>query len=65
MAVTDNYSFIIAPPPPGEYVIEYSWMLEGDPVPWMGTYEITVMAPQVIEPEATPNASPEAATPVA
>jgi hypothetical protein len=65
LAVTDNYSFIIAPPPPGEYVIEYSWMLEGDPVPWMGTYEITVMAPQVIEPEATPNASPEAATPVA
>jgi len=55
LAVAEGYSFIIAPLPPGEYEIVTS----------SGAYRVIVEAPQVIEPEATPVASPEAATPVA
>lgn len=48
LAVADGYSFIIAPLPPGEYEIVTS----------SGAYRVIVEAPQVIEPEATPGATP-------
>ncbi len=58
--VNDAYNLLIAPPGPGTYQIEVSF---GPDV--VVTYQVSVEAPQVIEPEATPGASPEAATPVA
>jgi len=58
--VNDAYNLLIAPPAPGTYEIVLTM---GPDV--LVTYEITVVAPQVIEPEASPGASPEAATPVA
>ena len=64
LAVADDYGFIIAPPSPGEYEITTSALFEGEFT--LGrTFRVIVEAPQVIEPEATPVASPEAATPVA
>lgn len=57
-SVSDTYSFIIAPPEPGEYTIEVSGTLDGEA--WSATGIVLVTEPQVIMPEA----SPEAATPV-
>jgi hypothetical protein len=48
LAVAEGYSFIVAPPPPGEYEIVTS----------TGVYRVIVEAPQIIEPEATPGATP-------
>jgi len=59
--VADGYSFLIAPPPPGEYDIEVSTQFEDDDAPFAVAITVVVEAPQIIEPEA----SPEAATPVA
>ena len=66
LAVANSYSFIIAPPPPGEYEITLTadFTAVGGEV-LTGTTRVIVEAPQVIEPAATPGASPEAATPVA
>jgi len=63
LSVADDYSFIIAPPAPGEYEIAVSGVYGEDSIG--GTFRVIVEAPQVIEPAATPVASPEAATPVA
>jgi hypothetical protein len=51
LAVAESYSFIIAPPPPGEYEIVY-W-LPGEPEEVFSTVTLRVEAPQVIEPPAT------------
>ena len=64
LSVADGYSFIIAPPPPGEYEIVISTTFDGTDT-FTGTIHITVEEPQVIEPQAIPEGSPEAATPVA
>ncbi len=58
--VNDAYSLLLAPPAPGAYEI---LVMDGPTV--VVTYQITVEVPQVIEPQATPGGSPEAATPVA
>jgi hypothetical protein len=63
--VADGYAFIIAPPPPGEYEISVSTQFEGDEAPLGVTMTVIVAEPQIIEPEASPEGSPEAATPVA
>jgi len=60
LAVSDGYSFIIAPPPPGTYEVVVSTTFDGAGT-FTGTIRITVEEAQVIEPEA----SPEAATPAA
>jgi hypothetical protein len=65
LAVFDAYTFIITPPPPGEYEIVVSAAFGEGADPFTIPYRVIVEAPQVIEPEATPVASPEAATPVA
>jgi hypothetical protein len=53
-SVSDSYSFIIAPPPPGEYEISTSAMHPDRPEPWaMTTVNLVVEAPQVIEPATT------------
>jgi hypothetical protein len=62
--VADGYAFIIAPPPPGEYAITVSTQFEGDEAPLAVTMTVVVQEPLIIEPEATPGASPVAATPV-
>ena len=59
--VNDAYGFLIAPPAPGTYEIVI--MDGGGGV--LVTYQVSVQAPQIIEPEAAPEGSPEAATPVA
>jgi hypothetical protein len=59
-SVTDGYAFIIAPPPPGDYEIKASIMFEADDAVYDTTINLTVTAPQVIEPEASPVASPVA-----
>lgn len=57
-SVSESYSFLIAPLPPGEHEIVVS-ALYGEQT--LGrTYRVRVQAPQVIEPEATP----ETGTPV-
>ena len=48
-SVADSYSFIIAPPPPGEYEISTSAMHPDTPEPWAMTVNLVVEAPQVIE----------------
>ncbi len=52
-AVSEGYSFIIAPPPPGEYEITGSTQLAGEPEPFSLTITVVVEAPQVIEPPST------------
>jgi hypothetical protein len=48
-AMSLDYGFLIAPPPPGEYVIDVSSTIEGQPgVEY--TINVTVEAPLVIEP---------------
>ena len=49
-AVSEAYSFIIAPPPPGEYQITFSTLTSGEPE---GTVNVIVEAPQVIEQPTT------------
>jgi hypothetical protein len=63
--VADGYSFIIAPPPPGEYAISVSTQFEGDEGPLAVTMTVVVEEPQIIEPAATPEGTPEAGTPAA
>jgi len=46
-AVSDGYGFLIAPPPPGEYVLAIS--IAG-PEPYASSITVVVEAPQVIEP---------------
>ena len=58
--VNDAYNLLLAPPAPGTYEI----LLTAE-AQVLDIWQITVEAPQVIEPAATPVASPEAATPVA
>ena len=62
LSVSDSYNIIIAPPPPSEYEITASAAFEeeGELVEFGGTIRIVVQEPQVIEPEATPAATPEA-----
>jgi len=53
-AVSECYSFIIAPPPPGEYEIAWTARFPGQPAtPPLATVIVTVEAPQVIEPPPT------------
>ncbi len=52
-AVSAAYSFLIAPPPPGEYEISVSVTYVGDPQPFASTIHVIVEAPQVIEPPAS------------
>ena len=48
-AMALDYGFIIAPPPPGEYAIDVSTTIEGQPgVEY--SVNVTVEAPQIIEP---------------
>lgn len=58
LAVSNGYSFIIAPPPPGEYELVTTTAFEGEPEAFTGTIRVIVEAPQVIEPEASPEATP-------
>ncbi|CAN5674522.1 hypothetical protein BH24ACT5_BH24ACT5_10830 [soil metagenome] len=60
-AVSNSYSFIIAPPPPGEYEITGSFRLAGEPEPFVSTITVIVEAPQVIEPP--PSTEPLATEP--
>jgi hypothetical protein len=52
--VSDGYSFIIAPPPPGQYEIAWTTKYpdEAEPRP-MSTVNLVVQAPTVIEPPTT------------
>ena len=53
-AVSADYSFIIAPPPPGQYEIEWTSTPTGEPAPRpISTVNLVVQAPQVIEPPTT------------
>jgi hypothetical protein len=52
-AVAESYSFIVAPPPPGEYEIAWSTTFPGATEPYGATVTVTVEAPQVIEPPTT------------
>jgi hypothetical protein len=63
LSVSDGFSFIIAPPPVGKYQLVISTTFEETDT-FTGTINLTVEEPQVIEPQATPEGSPEAATPV-
>ena len=51
--VTDAISFILAPPPPGEHVIEVSATLAGNPEPGGAIITLIVESPQIIEPPTT------------
>jgi hypothetical protein len=51
--VSEAISIIIAPPPPGEYVIAASLRHEWESVPTTNSTTIIVEAPQVIEPTTT------------
>ncbi len=52
-AVSEAYSFIIAPPPPGDYEIAVSTMYDGEAEPFAITINLIVEAPQVIESPAS------------
>jgi hypothetical protein len=52
-SVAAAYSFIIAPPPPGEYEIVLSITLLGEAEPSIDTVNLIVVAPQVIEPSTS------------
>jgi len=62
-SVSNSYSVIIAPPPPGEYEITGSASFEGESEPFESTTRVIVQEAQVIEPAATPAAGTPAATP--
>ncbi len=51
--VSDSISFIIAPPPPGEYEIAVSVASPGSSEPSGVTTTVIVEAPQVLEPPST------------
>lgn len=57
-AVSDSYSMIIAPPAPGEYEITVTNRFENPPETFTGTVRVIVEEPQVIDPEASPQATP-------
>jgi hypothetical protein len=63
-AVSEAYSFIIAPPPPGDYELFLSTIYPGQPEPSTTTITLIVEAPQIIEPTGTepPQASEQADT---
>jgi hypothetical protein len=65
LSVADSYAFLIAPPAPGTYELVIASDVDQDGEPFVGTYHLTVEAPQVIAPVASPEASPVAATPAA
>jgi hypothetical protein len=48
-AVSDSYSFIILPPPPGEYEITSTVLIVGESGPRVLTHTVIVETPQVIE----------------
>jgi hypothetical protein len=52
-AVAEAYTFIIAPPPAGEYEVAWSTMFPGASDRFGATYTLVVEAPQVIEPPTT------------
>ena len=58
LLLADGYSVIIAPPPPGEYEISFTVTDTDGSVPFAGTVRVRVVAPAVIEPGATPEATP-------
>lgn len=58
LSVSEGYTFIIAPPPPGEYEITTSALRGDDPEPFTFTIRYIVQAPEVVEPAATPAATP-------
>jgi hypothetical protein len=49
-AVTESYSFIVAPPRPGVYEIAWTTTFVGATEPYGATVSVIVEAPQVIEP---------------
>ena len=63
--VSAGYDLLLAPLPPGEYLIEGGGQvdLEGDVITFGGAYTVIVEAPQVVEPAATPDTGTPAATP--
>lgn len=61
LSVSDSYSILLAPLPPGEYEITGSATFAGEDT-LESTTRVIVVSPQIIEP---PAASPEAGTPVA
>ena len=61
-AMSSVYSFLIAPPPPGEYEITGSTRFDGDAEPFSLTITLVVEAAQVVEP--TPSSEPESTGPV-
>jgi len=65
LSVSDAYGFLMAPPAPGAYDLVITTDIDPDKPDSVSTYHLIVEAPQIIEPQATPVASPEAATPVA
>jgi len=62
-AVSEGYSFIIAPPPPGEYEITGSTMFAGETEPFSLTITVVVEAPQVIEPPVSTGPPVESSPP--
>jgi hypothetical protein len=58
LAVADGYSIILAPPAQGEYEIVVSGVYEEGGEPIVGTIQVVVATPHVIEPAATPAATP-------
>jgi len=56
--VAVDYAFIIAPPPTGEYEIVASMTVDGMPEPFTATITVIVQEPQVVEPDASPAATP-------
>jgi hypothetical protein len=58
LSIAEGYDIIIEPLPPGEYEIGYSTLFEGETEPWVGTMTILVVAPEIIEPVASPAATP-------
>ncbi len=65
-AVAVGYSLILAPLPPGEYVIAGSSDFGDGSAPLQATIRVVVQEPAVIEPSASPDAgTPDAATPTA
>ena len=50
-AVSEGYSFVIAPPPPGSY--EITWLVSYPDGPLGGSATVVVEAPQVVEPPTT------------
>jgi len=60
-AVSSTYGFLIAPPPPGEYRVAMSVKFPQGPTTFFVDFweiRFVVEAPQVVEPGATPGATP-------